>query len=75
MTVTQKLADDGVSIVYSVKFSSDLGDVSMIQETTSNVNAVIIETVKGVPSGNRFQLVIQNGKTGLFKFSDPKANV
>lgn len=68
--VTQSAANS-----YSVQFSASLGDVDLIEEVLRNVNATISEQVKGSPSGDAFQLNIENKTTGLFSFSDTSANV
>ena len=66
VTVTDSLADDGVSQIYSVSFSSDLGNVDYIEEVFGLVNFTINETISGSPSENKFQLNIGNFKTNLF---------
>ena len=73
--VNQSLANDGISIIYSVEFSPVLGDVNMIEEILHNVNATISETIKGSPDGSAFQLKIKDKTSGLFKFNDTAANV
>jgi hypothetical protein len=70
VTVTQSLASDGFSNIYTVTFSSDLGDVSDIVEVLGLVNFTLNETVTGSPSGNRIQLQIQNSNTNLFTVSN-----
>ena len=66
VTVTQAIALDGVSIIYSVQFSSDLGDVPLITEVLGLVNVTVTEATKGQASGKRIQLNIQNTTTSLF---------
>lgn len=61
--------------VYSIQFSADLGDVSLLEEITQNVNFTVNETLKGVPSGKQFQLNIQNSNTVLFSLTDTSNNV
>ena len=73
--VTETLASDGTSKIYSIQFSADLGDVSLLHEITKGVTCTISEQTKGVPSGARVKLVVQNQTTGLFKLSDTAINV
>ena len=73
VTVTQNLDSDGYSIIYTVTFSSDLGDVPNILEVLGLVNFTLNETVTGSPSGNRIQLQIQNSKTNLFTVSNKQS--
>jgi hypothetical protein len=73
VTVTQSLDSDGYSIIYTVTFSSDLGDVPNILEVLGLVNFTLTEAVTGSPSGNRIQLQIQNSKTNLFTVSNKQS--
>ncbi len=59
--------------IYTVTFSSDLGDVPNILEVLGLVNYTFTETVTGSPSGNRIQLQIQNSKTNLFTVSNKQS--
>ena len=73
VTVSQSLDIDGYSIIYTVTFSSDLGDVPNILEVLGLVNFTLNEAVTGSPSGNRIQLQIQNSKTNLFTVSNKQS--
>ena len=66
VTVTESLAMDGVSKIYSVQFCPSLGDVSEIQEVLGLVNYTITENTKGEASGSKVQLNIQGTNTNPF---------
>lgn len=70
VTVSESLASDGVSTLYSVSFSSDLGNVDSIEEVFGLVNFTINETISGSASENKFQLNIGNLKTKLFSINN-----
>jgi hypothetical protein len=70
VTVTQSLANDGFSILYTVKFSPDLGNVSAIHEVLGLVNFTLNVMVNGSPTGKRIQLEIGNSITPLFDLSN-----
>ena len=75
VSVTQNV-NSANNKVYSIKFSADLGDVSLLAEVSGNVNSTIAETVKGSPTGKLVQLNMQNNiSTGPFKLTDTSSNV
>jgi hypothetical protein len=51
-----------------------IGDASSIEESTGFVYESV-ELVKGVSSGNRFQLEFENSSTPLFNIQDTIDNV
>lgn len=61
--------------VFTIKFSADLGDVPLIQETSGLVMFNSTEVVKGVSSGKKFQLTIEDVATRPFDVKDTAANV
>lgn len=75
VNVTESLYSDEISKTYAIYFSSDLGDVPIIKELTGNVMTLIEEQTKGVASGGKIQLVIQNVSTNLFSLADTSTNV
>lgn len=75
VNVSQSIANDGVSVIYNVTFSADLGDVDLIREVSGNVNATIAEVIAGSATGARIQLKIENGTTDFFKLNDTSSNV
>jgi len=70
VSVNESLANDNVSLIYSIQFSSSLGDVPDIEERLGLVNFTQNETVKGQPSGSQIQLNIQGAVTNLFDITN-----
>lgn len=66
VNVTQSLASDGVSIIYSCTFSADFGDVPSLQEVLNLTSVTVTEVVKGIATGNQIQLDMSNAVTNLF---------
>ena len=62
-------------IIYSVEFSADFGDVPLISEVLGCVNSTISESIKGEPTGNKIQLIIQNATTNLVDLKETATNV
>lgn len=62
--------------VYLITFSADLGDVPAIElQSGMNLTYDNMELVKGIPTGNRFQLIIEDAPTGLINPNDVATNV
>ena len=71
--VTESLSDDNINKIYTVTFSSDLGDVDFLSEVFGVVNFTINEVQAGIASENQFQLNINNYRTSLINMTDQKS--
>ena len=74
-SVESTLADDGVSLIYFVQFSADMGEVPELQEISGNVNCTITIYAQASLSGTKTSLVINNVPTALFSFNDSASTV
>ena len=68
--MSESYASDNVSKIYTVEFSSVLGDVPDIKEVLGQINSTVNETVKGEATGSLIQLNIQGTVTNLFDVSN-----
>ena len=75
VAVETQLNEDGVSLVYFVKFAADLGEVPELQEISGNVNSTITIYAQASLTGTKTSLVINSVPTALFSFNDSASTV
>ncbi|CAF0814130.1 unnamed protein product, partial [Brachionus calyciflorus] len=75
VTVNSVSSDDANLKIYRVTFPSDLGDVPDLIETTGHVALDVNEETKGVSSGAKVQLNIEDKVSPLFNIADSNDHI
>ena len=69
------VAVSGADRIFTITFSPDIGDASLIQQSTAtNLGIQAVETTKGFSSG-KVQLIIEDLPSNLINVNDTAANV